>query len=120
MFSFILDYFPLKKEIIVSDKCRKTNEYLMAVKSCVPLIWTELFLCLYFPCGSAGKESACNVRDLDSIPGLGRSLGYGKGYPLQYPGLENSPVYAVAKSWTQLNNFHFHRTVKSQDNRPQW
>ena len=32
----------------------------MAVKSCVPLIWTELFLCLYFPCGSAGKESACN------------------------------------------------------------
>ena len=95
MFSFILDYFPLKKEIIVSDKCRKTNEYLMAVKSCVPLIWTELFLCLYFPCGSAGKESACNVRDLDSIPGLGRSLGGGKGYSFQYSGLENSMDYTV-------------------------
>ena len=45
---------------------------------------------LGFPCGSAGKESACNVGDLGSIPGLGRSLGGGKGYPLQYSGLENS------------------------------
>ena len=43
-----------------------------------------------FPCGSAGKESACNVGDLGSIPGLGRPLGEGKGYPLQYSGLENS------------------------------
>jgi len=34
------------------------------------------------PCGSAGKESACNVGDLCSIPGLGRSPGEGKGYPL--------------------------------------
>ena len=44
---------------------------------------------LGFPCGSAGKESACNVGDLSSMPGLGRSLGEGKGYPLQYSGLEN-------------------------------
>ena len=43
-----------------------------------------------FPCGSAGKESACGVEDLDLIPGLGRSPGVGKGYPLQYSGLENS------------------------------
>ena len=43
-----------------------------------------------FPCGSAGKESASNAEDLGSIPGLGRSLGEGKGYPLQYSGLENS------------------------------
>ena len=43
-----------------------------------------------FPGGSAGKESACNVGDLGSIPGLGRSHGEGKGYPLQYSGLENS------------------------------
>ena len=40
-------------------------------------------------CGSAGKESACNVGYLDSIPGLGRSPGEGKGYSLQYSGLEN-------------------------------
>ena len=42
------------------------------------------------PCGSAGKESACNVGDLGLIPGLGRSPGEGKGNPLQYSGLENS------------------------------
>ena len=39
-----------------------------------------------FPCGSAGKESACNAEDLGLIPGLGE----GKGHPLQYSGLENS------------------------------
>ena len=43
-----------------------------------------------FLCGSAGKESTRNVGDLGSIPGLGRSPGEGKGYPLQYSGLENS------------------------------
>ena len=42
-----------------------------------------------FPCGSAGKESAWNAGDLGSIPGLGRSPGEGKGYPLQYSDLEN-------------------------------
>ena len=36
------------------------------------------------------KESACNAGDLASIPGLGRSPGEGRGYPLQYSGLENS------------------------------
>ena len=41
-------------------------------------------------CDSAGKESACNAGDLGSIPGLERSAGEGKGYPLQYSGLENS------------------------------
>ena len=39
-----------------------------------------------FTCGSAGKESTCNVGDLGSIPGLGGSPGEGKGYPLQYSG----------------------------------
>ena len=43
-----------------------------------------------FPGASAGKESACNAGDLGSVPGLGRSPGEGKGYPLQYSGLENS------------------------------
>ena len=49
-----------------------------------------------FPCGSAGKESACNARDLGSIPGLGRSPGEGNGYPLRYSGLDKS--MGVAKS----------------------
>ena len=60
--------------------------------------------------GSAGKESTCNVRDLGSIPGLGRSPGEGKRYPLQYSGLENSMdciVHRVTKSQTQLSDFHF-------------
>ena len=43
-----------------------------------------------FPGGSGGKESACNAGDLGLIPGLGRASGEGKGYPLQYYGLENS------------------------------
>ena len=66
---------------------------------------------LGFPDGSAGKESACNVGDLGWIPGLGRSPGEGKDYPLQYSGLENSMdciVHEVAKSQTQLSNFHFY------------
>ena len=42
-----------------------------------------------FPGGSDGKESACNVRSLGSIPGSGRSHGKENGYPLQYSRLEN-------------------------------
>ena len=45
---------------------------------------------LDLPGGSDVKASACNVGDLASIPGLGRSPGEGKDYPLQYSGLENS------------------------------
>ena len=48
-----------------------------------------------FPGGSAGNESTCNVGDLGSIPGLGRSPGEGKGYLLQYSG-----VHAVTMSRT--------------------
>ena len=44
---------------------------------------------LGFPCSTTGKESACNLGNLGSIPGLGRSPREGKGYPLQYSGLEN-------------------------------
>ena len=63
-----------------------------------------------FPCGSAGKESSCDTGDLGSVPGLRRSPGEGKGYPLQYSGLENFMdciVHGVAKSQTQLSDFHF-------------
>ena len=60
-----------------------------------------------FPSGSDSKESACNVGDLGSIPGMGRSPGEGKSYLLQYSGLENSMdciVHGVAKSQTQLSD----------------
>ena len=63
-----------------------------------------------FPDSSVGKESACNGGDLGSIPGLGRSPEEGKGYPLQYSGLENfmgCTVHGVAKSGTRLSDFHF-------------
>ena len=74
------------------------------------------FLCAYglvlgFPGSSVGKESACSEGDLGLIPGLGRSPGEGKGYLLQYSGLENAMdciVHGVTKSWTQLSDFHFH------------
>ena len=64
-----------------------------------------------FPYGSDGKESTCNARDLGSTPGLGRSPGEGKGYTLQYSGLENSMdfiVHGVEKSWSRLSDLHFH------------
>ena len=64
------------------------------------------------PGGSVSKESACNVADLGSIPGSGRSSGEENDNPLQYSCLENSmdrgawwaTVHGVAKSWTQLSN----------------
>ena len=66
---------------------------------------------LSFPSSSAGKESTCSAGDLGLIPGLGRSPGVGKGYPLQCSGLENSMdciVCGVAKSQTRLSDFHSH------------
>ena len=61
---------------------------------------------------------SCNAWDLGSIPGLGRSPGEGKGYPLQYSGLENSMeciVHGFAKIWTWLSNFHFTRYLLISD-----
>ena len=56
------------------------------------------------------KKSTCNAGDPSSIPELGRSAEEGKGYPLQYFGMENSMdciVHGVTKSRTRLRNFHF-------------
>ena len=81
----------------------------MATHSSILGLPTPVFL--GSPGGSAGKESACNAGDLGLIPGLEKSLGEGKGYPLQYSGLENSMdciVHGLAKSWTRLGDFHFH------------
>ena len=74
-------------------------------------VWIPPLTSSGFPCGSAGKESTCNVGDPDLIPRLGRSPGEGNGFPLQYSGLENSMdyiVHGVPKSWTWLSDFHFH------------
>ena len=61
-----------------------------------------------FPDNSVGRESFYNMGDLGSIPGLGRSPEEGKGYPLQYSGLENSmdyTIHGVPKSLTGLSDF---------------
>ena len=66
-----------------------------------------------FPGGSEAKASACNVGDLGSIPGSGRSPGEWNGTPLQYSCLKNpmdrgawwATVHGVAKSRTRLNDF---------------
>ena len=71
-------------------------------------LWS-VFKFLLFPHSSVGKESSCSVGDLGSIPGFW-SRGEGKGYPLQYCGLENSMdciAHGIAKSQTWLSDFHF-------------
>ena len=76
----------------------------------------SLPFCMGFPDSSDGKESTYNAGDLGSIPGLGRSPGEGKGYPLQYSGLENSTdciVHGIAKSWTRMSNFHTNSTIQT-------
>ena len=63
------------------------------------------YLLFGLPLWLSGKESTYNMGDLGSIPGLGRSPREGKGYPLQYSGLENSMdciVHQVTKSRTWL------------------
>ena len=62
------------------------------------IVYAHFIFMLGFPSGSDGKESTCNAGYLGSVPGLGRSPGEEKGYPLQYSGLENSMDYTVAKS----------------------
>ena len=65
-----------------------------------------------FPGGSAGKETACNVGDLGSIPDFERSPGEGNDYPLQYSAMEHSmdrgawkaTAHGVTKSWIQRVN----------------
>ena len=73
---------------------------------------SDLILCTGgFPGDSEIKASACNAGDLGLIPGWGRSPGEGKGYPLQYSGLENSMnciAHRAAKSHKQLSDCHLH------------
>ena len=86
---------------------KKLEFFLLALGPCLAV--------LDFPGGSDGKESACNVGDPGSVPGLRRSPGEGNGYPLQYSHLENSmdrgawwaTVHRIADSQIRLSDFHF-------------
>ena len=65
--------------------------YVYLYRVCMRIyIYIHIHIDTGFPGGSDEKESTCNVGDLGSIAGLGRSPGEGYGYPLQYSGLENS------------------------------
>ena len=95
----------------VGKECRRPwfNSWIRKIHWRRDRLPTPVFL--GFPCVSAGKESTCNAGDLGLIPGLGRSPGEGKGYPLQYSGLENSMdciVHEVTKSQTEPSGFYFH------------
>ena len=72
------EWFNTKKLINVINYIKRTN------------VIKNDHLSVGFPCGSVGKDSACNAGDLGLIPASGRSPGEGKGYPLQYSCLENS------------------------------
>ena len=86
-------------EILRPQQTADRHGILTNRSECVPIN-------LGFPGGSDHKESACNVGDLGSVPGSGRSSGGGRGNPLQYSNLENpadrgawrATVHAVAKN----------------------
>ena len=92
----------------VELKRERRNERLL--RKCLAIVLGKLPTpkSLNFPGGSEVKASACNVGDLSSIPGLGRSPGEGNGNPLQDSCLENpvdggawwATVHGVAKSRT--------------------
>ena len=99
------DFFTwIKNSLKIGDRCHRKQGRSLAGDSLLPRARDGL------PCGSASKEFTYNAGDLGSIPGLERSPGEGKGYPLQYSGLEISidyTVHGVTKSRTPLSNFHF-------------
>ena len=74
---------------------------------------------LGFPFGSASKESACSVEDLGLIPGLGRSPGEGKGYPLQPTDLENFMDCIQYMGLQELDMSDFHIEIFGNKNLPQ-
>ena len=90
--------------------------YLLILFKRTCLYTQKCLLIVGFPRGSDGKESACNVGDLSSTPGLGRSSGEGNDNPLQDFCLENSldrgawytTVHGVTKNRTRLSDYHSH------------
>ena len=101
-------------------KCKYILQFSSIALSCVTVCdpmncSTPGFPVHCFPGGSEVKASACNVGDLGSIPGSGRSPGEGNDNPLQYSCLENpmdggtwwATVHGVTKSWTRQSDFTF-------------
>ena len=105
----------------VPKKWRQKEDHHWAGKFTFRMWWSKTsltwFLCHWgFLHSSVGKNSTCSAGDPSLIPGSGRSPGEGKGYPLQYSGLENSMdciVHGVSKSWTQMSTFPFYPIASS-------
>ena len=95
-------------QVPAGTDCMPTPLPAVHLDTSVPLTCSSLCL----PRWLSGKESACNLGNLGSIPGSGRSPREGHGNPLQNSCLENpgdreawrATVQGVAKSWTQLSN----------------
>ena len=95
------------------DTLTSANFLSLAQNSLLNYRLVRLYALPSFPCGSAGKESTCDARDVGSISGWGRIPGEGKGYPLQYSGLENAMdciIHGVAKTQSQLCVFQLSQT----------
>ena len=99
---------PGKPNTLVIMNIIMNNEYL------VPILWaSQVVLVAKNP-----PANAEDIRDAGLIPGSRRSTGGGHGNPLQYFCLENptdrgalrATAHGVAKSWTQLSDFHFFLT----------
>ena len=72
---------------------------------------------LGFPCGSAGKESACNAGDLSSIPGFGKIPWRRERLPTPvfWPGESHGLYSPWGHKETQLSNFQFHFLTSISD-----
>ena len=85
-------FIPIPKKGNAKEYSNYCTIALISHASKVMLKIFQARLQLGFPGGSAGKEFTCNAGDLGLIPGLGRSPGEGKGYLIQYSGLENQSM----------------------------
>ena len=100
--------FVIYTYMYINDPCLSLSVY---THTHTHTYYPGLYLYLWgFPAGSEGKASACNVGDLGSIPGSGRSPGEGYGNPLQYSCLEKSHRWSSLvgySPWGQLSNFTY-------------
>ena len=107
-FSFCPQSFPASVSFPMRQLFTSVGRSLGAWASVLPMN-----IHCWFPGGSDSKESACNARDLDSIPGLGIFPVEGNGNPLQYSCLKNPKnkgawraiVQSIAKNRTQLSDY---------------